>query len=61
MPVIGPRCHGLRINDTDGTWRLIYRLVHDAVILGEVFRKKTATTPRQVIDACTRRFEAYDR
>ncbi len=61
MPVIGPRCHELRINDTDGTWRIIYRLDHDAVIIGEVFRKKTPATPGPVIDTCKRRFEAYDR
>jgi len=61
MPVIGPRCHELRINDTDGTWRIIYRLDQDAVIIGEVFRKKTSTTPDPVIATCKRRFEAYDR
>ncbi len=61
MPVIGPRCHELRINDADGTWRIIYRLDHDAVIIGEVFRKKTPATPGPVIDTCKRRFEAYDR
>ncbi len=61
MPVIGPRCHELRINDTDGTWRIIYRLDQDAVIIGEVFRKKTSTTPGPVIATCKRRFEAYDR
>jgi phage-related protein len=61
MPVIGPRCHELRINDTDVIWRIIYRLDHDAVIIGEVFRKKTPSTPGPVIDTCKRRFEAYDR
>jgi len=54
-------CHELRINDTAGTWRIIYRLDHDAVIIGEVFRKKTPATPGPVIDTCKRRFEAYDR
>jgi len=61
MPVLGPRCHELRINDVDGTWRIIYRLDPDAVIIGEVFRKKTAATPGSVIANCKRRFESYDR
>jgi phage-related protein len=60
MPVIGPRCHELRINDRDGTWRIIYRLDQDAVIIGEVFRKKTTATPGSVIASCKRRFETYD-
>jgi hypothetical protein len=36
-------------------------LDHDAVIIGEVFRKKTPSTPGPVIATCKRWFEAYDR
>jgi phage-related protein len=60
MPAIGPRCHELRINDRTGTWRIIYRLDEDAVIVGNVFLKKTAATPSAVITACKRRFVRYD-
>jgi len=61
MPTIGPRCHELRIRDSDVTWRIVYRLDSDAVIIGEVFCKKTPSTPERVIETCKRRFEAYDR
>jgi phage-related protein len=60
MPSIGPRCHELRIVDVDATWRVIYRLDSDAIVIAEVFRKKTRATPRQVIRACQRRLRAYD-
>ena len=61
MPVIGPRCHELRIQDQDVTWRIMYRVDSDAVVIAEVFSKKTSSTPRQVIDICKRRLRQYDR
>jgi len=60
MPTIGKRCHELRINDEDSTWRIVYRTDGDAVIIGAVFSKKTPTTPKQVIDTCKSRFKNYD-
>jgi phage-related protein len=33
MPVIGPRCHELRIPDQNVTWRIMYRVDSDAVII----------------------------
>jgi hypothetical protein len=42
------------------TWRLVYRIDDDAVIIGAVFEMKTQNTSRQVIDACIRRFRLYD-
>jgi phage-related protein len=60
MPSIGRRCHELRITDQNLTWRIVYRLDPDAVVIGEVFPKKTGKTPNQVIDACKRRFKRYD-
>ena len=59
MPGIGARCHELRINDKDHTWRIIYRLDSDAVIILEVFEKKTAKTPKKILDICKIRLEAY--
>ena len=61
MPVIGPRCHELRIQDADVTWRLAYRVDHDAVIICDVFAKRTRATPQSVIEACRRRLGTYDR
>jgi len=60
MSGIGPRCHELRIRDADVTWRIIYRVDRDAVIIAEVFAKKTPTTPKEVIASCRRRLSAYD-
>ena len=60
MPNIGRRCHELRIRDEDVNWRIVYRLDSDAVIIGEVFPKKTGKTPKKVIDACKQRFKRYD-
>ena len=60
MPSIGRRCHELRITDEVVIWRIIYRLDSDAVIIGEVFAKKTGKTPKNVIEASKRRFKRYD-
>ena len=60
MPRIGPRCHELRVPDATATWRIVYRIDPDAIILVEVFSKKTAQTPQQVIANCQRRLRAYD-
>ena len=39
MPQIGPRCHELRIRDSEQKviWRIVYRIDADAVIIGGVF------------------------
>lgn len=60
MPSIGLRCHELRINDSQGTWRIIYRIGEDAIVILEVFQKKTNQTPKKVIETCQRRIKLYD-
>ena len=60
MPVIGKCCHELRINDEDGTWRIVYRIDSDAIVILEVFEKKTSATPKHVIDTCKNRIKRYD-
>lgn len=60
MPSIGVRCHELRIDDENVTWRLMYRLDTDAVVVLEVFAKKTGQTPKNVIDTCKARLKRYD-
>jgi len=59
MPTIGARCHELRIVDETVTWRIIYRMDPDAIVLLEVFEKKTKETPRRVIDVCRERIGNY--
>ena len=41
MPSIGDRCYELRITDADVSWRVVYRIDPDAVIIVDVFRKKS--------------------
>lgn len=60
MPSIGRRCHELRINDEKSTWRIIYRIDTDAIVILEVIAKKTKQMPRKVIDTCKRRLKEYD-
>jgi phage-related protein len=61
MPVIGPRCGELRIPDADATWRIMYRLDPDAVIILPVFAKKTQATPKAILETCAARLKLYDR
>jgi len=61
MPSIGARCHELRVNDATSTWRIIYRLDTDAVVIADVFSKKTQATPKAVIASAQRRLAQYDR
>jgi phage-related protein len=60
MPSIGSRCHELRIVDEGATWRIVYRVDADAVVIVEVFSKKTAQTPKRVIHTCKKRLKDYD-
>jgi phage-related protein len=60
MPSIGARCHELRIQDEDRTWRIIYRIDEDAILILDVFSKKTQKTPQNVIEVCKRRLTQYD-
>jgi phage-related protein len=60
MPTIGRRCHELRIPDQCAAWRIIYRIDSDAIVIGEVFAKKSGKTPRNIIDICKNRFLEYD-
>ena len=60
MPAIGARCHELRVNDAGQSWRIVYRIDTDAIVIADVFSKKTRSTPRQVIETCRRRLLEYD-
>lgn len=61
MPGIAPRCQELRVPDGDRTFRIVYRLDSDAILIGEVFAKKTTSTPKSVVANCRSRFQEYDR
>ena len=59
MPNIGANCHELRINDKMKTWRLVYFIDEEAIVILEVFAKKTQKTPIEVIENCKRRLQLY--
>ncbi len=37
MPCIGLRCHELRVSDGNRTWRVVYHIAVDAIVLLDVF------------------------
>lgn len=59
MATIGARCHELRIDEENKTWRIVYRLDPDAIVILDVFEKKTQRTPKAVIENCMRRIRLY--
>ena len=61
MPSVGSRCHELRVVDAGKTWRIVYRLDADAVVIADVFQKSTQQTPARVVADCERRLKHYDR
>ena len=60
MPTIGPRCHELRIKDGNRDWRIVYRIDDDAVVIADVFEKRSQKTPKRVIDGVKTRLKKYD-
>ena len=61
MPGIGAQCHELRIGDHDQTWRIVYYVATDAIVILDVFSKKTRATPVQILQVCQKRLAAYVR
>jgi phage-related protein len=59
MPAVGARCHELRIMDESVTWRIVYRVDPDAIVIGRS-SPKTAQTAAGVLEACRRRLKEYD-
>ena len=59
MPSIGPSCHELRIIDENVTWRILYALDVEAIVVLEVFAKKSNRTPTGIVSSCKRRLVAY--
>jgi len=59
MTRIGNSCSELRIVDKDKTWRIIYSIESEAIVILDVFTKKTQKTPTRVIDLCIARLKAY--
>lgn len=47
LPIVGPRCGSLRVRDGEHHWRIVYRLDSDAVLVLEVYPKKTRRFPKR--------------
>lgn len=59
MPAIGKACHELRVQDQNRTWRIVYHVDANAIVILEVFAKTTQQTPKSVIRTCTARLFGY--
>ena len=61
MPSIGPACHELRVQDVNRTWRIVYHVAADAIVILDVFAKTSRAMPNPVRDACRQRLNSYKR
>ena len=61
MRDIGAACHELRVDDGGSTFRILYYVATDAIVILEVFQKKSRTTPKRIIDVARKRLRAYHR
>jgi phage-related protein len=60
LPDVGPRCGALRVRDAEHNWRVMYRIDSDAVLVVEVYAKKTQKIRVEVIEQCKKRLKQYD-
>ena len=60
LPDVGSRCGALRIRDAEHNWRIMYRIDADAIVILEVYSKKTRKIPDEVMERCSKRLKQYD-
>ncbi|MFO0912259.1 MAG: type II toxin-antitoxin system RelE/ParE family toxin [Pirellulales bacterium] len=60
LPDVGPRCGALRVRDAQHNWRIMYRIDSDAILILDVYSKKTRMIPDEVIQGCQQRLKQYD-
>jgi len=60
LPVVGARCGALRVRDAEQNWRIMYRIDVDAVLVLDVYAKKTRKIPDEVLTRCQQRLKHYD-
>lgn len=60
MPAIGTGCHELRVADETRTWRIMYAIRAEAIVILEVVSKTTRTTPSAVLRICRKRLQQYE-
>ncbi len=59
MPTIGRGCHELRVTDRGSNWRIMYCITADAIVILDVFAKKSGMTPKSVVERCRERLQRY--
>ena len=59
IPSIDRRCHELRVQDRDQTWRIVYAIEPDAIVILDVFSKKSNATPQSVIETSKMRLRKF--
>ena len=42
-------------------WGIVHRVCEDAIVIVEVFAKKSSATPKKTIETCRARLKAYER
>ena len=57
---VAPRCYEVRVRDRQHWWRIMVRIDDDAIVIADVFSKKTQATPQEVIEQCRTRLRRYD-
>ncbi len=62
MPGIGRGVHELRVRDpvSELTWRIVYRMDPEAILVVHWWAKKSRKTAQRDIDLCRRRLRDYD-
>lgn len=60
LPDVGVRCGSLRVRDAEHSWRIVYRIDTDAILILDVYCKKTRKIPVEVIERCRKRLKQYD-
>jgi phage-related protein len=60
LPDVGKRCGALRVRDAEHNWRIMYRIDSDAILILEVYPKKTRKIPDEVSERCRERLKRYD-
>jgi phage-related protein len=49
----------LRIDDGAVSWRVVYYVDAEAVVILSVFQKKSRTTPQQIVEVSRKRLREY--
>ena len=60
LPTVGKRCGALRVRDGANNWRIMYRIDARAILVLDVYSKKTRKIPDEVITRCKQRLIRYD-